>query len=104
MSDKDLVQKSSRNLGGKKPFPGPVSNIEDKLLAVTKFHEEAGCCLCGTRCRHPGSTGDDPYLIGIEVFAVGSVEVSSPRFGWRNQRFDLLGLRVGCCLNRCGDR
>ena len=95
MSDKDLVQECGRNLKGKKPLAGPVSNIEDKLLAVTKFHEKARCCLRWTGCRHPGSTGDDPYLIWIEVFAVGSVEVSCPRFGWRNQRFTLLGFRVG---------
>ena len=84
MPDEDFVQEGRWDLEGKQAFGRPCPNIEDELLAVAELHEEAGRCLCRTRRRHSRAAGDDSYLIGCELFAVGRVEIPCARLDRRD--------------------
>ena len=97
MTDEDLVQVVVGNLLGSDPFVRTASNIEQKLVSIAQFDQEASRRLLWTCTWHSGSEGSDPNLVGLEILGAREVDVPiSKCLGWRN-----LGRPTGRLLGGC---
>jgi len=99
IADKDLVEIVERDRQGGQALERTAADVENELVAIAKFHEEAGSGLFGARTWHAGSAGRHPHLVRREGLGAGKIDIT---VGKRFDRRECLGVLawIGFCM-RC---
>jgi len=76
VAQEDLVQIVVRDLLRGQPFVAPATEVEEELVPVAQFDQEACGSLLWPGAGHPRPQGDDSHLVRSEVLGSRVVDVS----------------------------
>ena len=73
--EEEFVEVVRRNAQAHEPVYRAGAHVEDELVAIAQFDQEAGGGLLEPRHGHAGTAGDHPHLVGGQCLGARVVDI-----------------------------